>query len=240
MTELSIIMPAYNEEASIAAAIEDVQRHIASVVSGCELIVVDDGSNDGTSRILAGLLTEHNNLRVITQANKGHGNALMAGMDAACDSGCCCWTATGRSSWTLFQSHWELRNAHTVILGVRQPRHDPVHRIVVSWLMRQQLWLLTGAKLQDAGAPYKLFHSSVWHEARGFLPPDCWIPSVLLAAHARLSKHCRHVELPVQHVSRTQGTSTLNLQRLARFCIMASRDLIGFAMRRRGHLRAEC
>lgn len=52
MVALSVIIPAYNEAASIRDAIADVIRHVLAAVPDSEVIVVDDGSTDATARIV--------------------------------------------------------------------------------------------------------------------------------------------------------------------------------------------
>ena len=49
MPALSVVMPAYNEEASIDRAIDEVVREVFAVVPDAELVVVDDGSRDATA-----------------------------------------------------------------------------------------------------------------------------------------------------------------------------------------------
>ena len=84
--ELTIVMPAYNEEQGIAEAVAEVLREVVARVPGSELVVVDDGSRDATGRILDELARAEPALRVIHQPNGGHGRALRTGLDAAAGS----------------------------------------------------------------------------------------------------------------------------------------------------------
>lgn len=77
MTEYSVIIPAFNAERFIAEAIGSVRRQSAAPR---EIIVVDDGSTDGTAAVVLGLGT---GIRLIRQANAGCGAATTAGMRAA-------------------------------------------------------------------------------------------------------------------------------------------------------------
>jgi len=77
---LSVVMPAYNEAATIEQAVAAVlaQRPVQ------ELIVVDDGSQDGTSGILARLADGEPRIRLFTQeSNRGKGAALRRGFEQA-------------------------------------------------------------------------------------------------------------------------------------------------------------
>lgn len=78
--KLSVVIPVYNEAATVAEIIDRVQ----STEVQKEIIVVDDGSTDGTRDVLAGLENLHPNLRVILQPrNRGKGAALRAGFQQA-------------------------------------------------------------------------------------------------------------------------------------------------------------
>jgi glycosyltransferase involved in cell wall biosynthesis len=78
--KLSILMPVFNEEARVAAAV----KQVLAVDYPCEieLVVVDDGSRDGTAEILAGI--DDARVRAIAhQRNRGKGAAIMTAVDGA-------------------------------------------------------------------------------------------------------------------------------------------------------------
>jgi cellulose synthase/poly-beta-1,6-N-acetylglucosamine synthase-like glycosyltransferase/peptidoglycan/xylan/chitin deacetylase (PgdA/CDA1 family) len=78
---VSIVIAAYNEERGIAATIRSI---LSSGYRGpLELVVVDDGSQDRTASVVAGIQGEHPEVRLISQANKGKAEALSAGIEAS-------------------------------------------------------------------------------------------------------------------------------------------------------------
>lgn len=79
---LSIIIPAYNEETTIASIIDKVQAVELSSEVKKEIIIVNDGSNDNTSRILARYQGQ-DNITVIHQDNRGKTAALLTGIKNA-------------------------------------------------------------------------------------------------------------------------------------------------------------
>jgi glycosyltransferase involved in cell wall biosynthesis len=77
---LSVIVPVYNERATV----EDVLKRVCAVAIDKEIIVVDDGSTDGTRELLLGMQTPDGELRVVLQdRNRGKGAALRRGFEAA-------------------------------------------------------------------------------------------------------------------------------------------------------------
>jgi len=82
--ELTIVIPAYNEEARLEPTLRAYLDHCRATRRAAELIVVDDGSRDGTSQVVEQLTDEYPELRLIRLAeNRGKGFAVRVGLDRA-------------------------------------------------------------------------------------------------------------------------------------------------------------
>jgi dolichol-phosphate mannosyltransferase len=82
--ELSVVIPAYNEERNILPMYERLVEALGSLVAGLEILYVDDGSVDGTWAQISGLAAEDDRVFGLRFArNFGHQAALTAGVDAA-------------------------------------------------------------------------------------------------------------------------------------------------------------
>ena len=75
---LSVIMPAYNERETVASV---VRRILTEIPLNLELIVVDDGSTDGTGEILDSIAAEDPRIQVVHQSNRGKTSALKRGFE---------------------------------------------------------------------------------------------------------------------------------------------------------------
>jgi dolichol-phosphate mannosyltransferase len=80
---LAIIVPMYNEIAGAEACVERILAVIPMLEVPAELIVVDDGSNDGTGALLDGLRENKKTFTVLHKPNGGYGQALCVGAEAA-------------------------------------------------------------------------------------------------------------------------------------------------------------
>src|SRR5215207_1968982 len=79
--DLSIVVPAYNEESRIEATLRDIMRYFIARGRTFELILVDDGSQDGTLALGRQLADKFSELRVIRlAANRGKGYAVRTGV----------------------------------------------------------------------------------------------------------------------------------------------------------------
>jgi glycosyltransferase involved in cell wall biosynthesis len=81
---VSIVLPCFNEVDNVAEAVREAHSAGRLTASRYELIVVDDGSTDGTAEIAAALSQRDRRVRVVThEVNRGYGAALRSGIDAA-------------------------------------------------------------------------------------------------------------------------------------------------------------
>jgi glycosyltransferase involved in cell wall biosynthesis len=221
---LSIVMPAYNEAANIAGAIADVIAHVFVIEPAAELVIVDDGSRDATAAIASAFGASDARIRVVCQANSGHGAALMRGVAEARGTYCLLLDSDRQIPLRDFPQTWALGATHDAVLGVREDRADPFHRLLLSAVLRHVLRVLFATRAADANAPYKLVRKEVIQAAAATMPSEPAVPSILLTVYLRARGH-RVVEQRVPHRRRAAGDTTLKPLRLARFCGAALREL---------------
>src|SRR3970282_72874 len=84
MHSLSIVIPAYNEEANVAEAVRRVSRAAQNLEMDYEIIVVNDGSRDRTGEVVRQMAPSPPNMRLVEHfPNRGYGGALKAGFAAS-------------------------------------------------------------------------------------------------------------------------------------------------------------
>jgi len=79
-TSISVIVPVYNEEGTIAAAISSITREMKGITNDYEILVINDGSRDTTPEIIRNLMKKNRHIRFIDRkVNKGFGYTVKEG-----------------------------------------------------------------------------------------------------------------------------------------------------------------
>lgn len=224
---LSVVMPAHNEEGAIEDAIRDLQEYVFTVVPESEAIIVDDGSRDRTGEILDRLAESDSRLRVIHQAQGGHGRALRTGMDAARGEYLFLLDSDRQIPLDAFGSLWGAAQGRDGVFGVRAARNDPKVRLLLSRFIRLAIALFFKVRLKDPNVPFKVLRRQIWLDARELIPRDTLAPSLFLAIHTRHRGH-EIIELDVRHRERETGAASLRHWKLLKFCLRAFRQLLQF------------
>jgi glycosyltransferase involved in cell wall biosynthesis len=217
MHQLSIVVPMYNEKELASDLIFAVQDALADYDFPWELIVVDDGSRDGTwenLRTAAAQVGSHVRLIRLLR-NFKQTAAMQAGIDAA--RGDVIVTMDGdlqndpRDIPALV--HKLLTENLDMVAGWRQNRQDGLWlRKIPSQLANRLIRNVSGLNFQDLGCSLKAFRASVLRRIRLYGEMHRFIPAWL----ATVTSPDRMAEIPVSHFARTKGHSKYGLSRTFR------------------------
>jgi glycosyltransferase involved in cell wall biosynthesis len=202
---ITAVLPAYNEVAVIARTVRGTHEAlVASGVAGHEVVVVDDGSNDGTGEAVRGLAAELPSIRLLThERNLGYGAALRTGFDAARSEAVWLLDSDGQfdpADLGLLLAEWE---PGSMVAGYRARRQDPWSRRANHAAFFALVRVVNGPTLRDVNCAFKLFARDL---GVGLRSQGAMI-STELALRARESG-CRIVEVAVPHHPRTTGAAT--------------------------------
>ncbi len=217
---LSLVAPLYNERDNVAPLLAGIHEALATYPHPWELIVVDDGSSDGTAERLtaeAGRYGPH--VRVLTlQRNFGQTAAMQAGIDAA--RGEVIATLDGdlqNDPADIPRLVGRLLNeALDLVVGWRQNRQDNVWlRTIPSRIANRLIGNITGVRLHDYGCSLKVYRAAVIKEVRLYGEMHRFIPAWMSARTAP----SRIREEVVNHRARLHGESKYGLSRTFRVVV---------------------
>ena len=160
---VSAFFPCYNDELSISTMVTDARAALATRVDDFEIIVVDDGSADGSLQVLESLRDTVPELRIVRhETNRGYGGALISGF------------AASTRQWTFYTDGDAQYNASElvrcidaatadvdVVQGWKIGRGDPLYRKVIGRTYHHAVRLLFRLKVRDTDCDFRLIRRSL-------------------------------------------------------------------------------
>ena len=147
---VSVILPAFNEEALLAGCVRQLHGSLASLRVPVEIIIVNDGSRDRTAEIADQLARDLPGVVAVHQANQGIGGAFRTGTKVATGEYLILWPADMPAEPADLAPYTEQFGKADVIVGVRQARlgYNPLMRLN-AWLYPRITAMLFGLRLRD-------------------------------------------------------------------------------------------
>jgi glycosyltransferase involved in cell wall biosynthesis len=204
---LSVFFPAYNDAPSLPGLLRKTFATLEPYVADYEVIVVDDGSRDGTGQVLEQLRREYSPwLRVVTHAhNRGYGGALRSGFAAAQKEFVFYTDGDGQYDVGELPRLLELVGPATgLVNGYKLERHDPRHRVWIGTVYNFCARLLFRIRIRDIDCDYRLIRRALLAKIR--LTSTSGTICVELVRKLELSG-CQVVEVGVHHYPRLHGRS---------------------------------
>jgi glycosyltransferase involved in cell wall biosynthesis len=208
--ELSLFLPVLNEEGNLRPMHEKISGALEELGKTAEVIYVDDGSTDGSLRVLRELAGADKRVRVISlRRNYGQTAAIAAGIDASKGDILIPMDADLQNDPDDIKRLLDkLDEGFDVVSGWRKNRQDKLWtRKVPSWIANSIISKIGGVPLHDYGCSLKVYRRDVIQDIRLYGEMHRFIPIYASWAGARVT------EIPVDHHSRTMGVSKYGLSR---------------------------
>jgi glycosyltransferase involved in cell wall biosynthesis len=205
----SLLIPTYNEEGTVASTVRAVHDVLTKVGEEFEIVVIDDGSTDGTPTILAGLQLAH--VRVLRHPkNQGYGASLKTGIRRSRGEVLGITDADGTYPIAAIPDLLKVlrETPADMVIGAREAGSAAISRArrpakaIVSWLANA----LTGTRIPDVNSGLRVFHRDLAERFMNLYPQRfSFTITITLAA---LTNHYIVDFLPIAFFKRT-GKSTL-------------------------------
>lgn len=227
---LSIVVPLYNEEESVAAMHAAIDSAMSEFDGRYEILFVDDGSHDKTFELASALAIQDKHLRVVRfRRNCGQTPAMAAGIDLA--RGNVIVTMDGdlqndpRDIQKLV-SH--LNQGYDIVVGWRHNRQDKlVTRKIPSKIANWIIGKITGVPIKDNGCSLKAYRADVIKSVPLYSDMHRFIPAMASLAGARVA------EVKVRHHARQFGESKYGLGRIYKVLVdlLTVKTIVSFSNR---------
>jgi glycosyltransferase involved in cell wall biosynthesis len=183
MKEISIVIPAYNEELAIQPVVGELRATCEKHDVRPEIVVVDDGSTDNTAKLALGA-----GARVLRhRSNRGYGAALKTGI-AACSHDCVVITdADGTYPAEYIPQLLAALDRADMVVGARvgQKVSIPLVRRPAKWVLSKLANYLTNAHIPDLNSGMRAFRRDVAMQYFPLLPEQfSWSTTITLAMHS--------------------------------------------------------
>ncbi len=160
---LSVIFPAFNEEANIQRTVDSARLILPKLAETWEIILVNDGSKDGTTPLCDQLAKQYSEVRAIHHVdNRGYGAALKSGILAARYDYIFFTDSDGQFDLMELEDLIEWAGHYEIVTGYRAKRQDPPHRLINAWGWRTLVRMVLGVKVRDIDCAFKIFQRSVF------------------------------------------------------------------------------
>lgn len=210
---LSVVVPVYNEVQNIVALHEALTQTLRAWGGRYELLVVDDGSTDGTRDALRRLAADDPHLRVfLFRRNFGQTAAMAQGFAAARGGRVVSMDGDLQNDPADIPRLLERLDAgYDVVCGWRRHRKDAmVTRLLPSMIANQLIRWATGVPIHDTGCSLKAYRSWVIRNLNLYSDMHRFIAALGAGLGARIA------EIPVRHHPRRYGKSKYGLSRIFR------------------------
>jgi len=207
LLQVSVFLPAYNEEANIAKTIANVEKFLPEISDQYEIIIVNDGSKDNTSQVVKKLARNNLKLRMISHAvNKGYGAAIKSGLYACRYPWIVQMDSDGQFDFSEIKKFIPFTGKFDLVIGFRAKRTDSKYRRFMAGILKLADNILFGLSVNDVDCGFKLFKKEVVDRITK-LKTESAITVTEFMVRAKNAGY-KIKEISVNHYSRKEGEQT--------------------------------
>jgi glycosyltransferase involved in cell wall biosynthesis len=208
MDDLTVIIPAYNEEGALQTFLPEIlsfcQHH------GCELIVVNDGSRDGTGELLNRYAGREKFHAIHHKLNKGYGGAIKEGIRATTTRYCVTIDADGQHQpKDIINLYRVITEADgDMVVGQRKKHKGNLYRRIGKRIIYGIAQLLMHIEIKDLNSGMKIYRTELAKNYISLCPNNMPFSDIITLIF--INQRHLVLETPITILPRTKGTSTIS------------------------------
>ncbi len=204
--QLTVFFPCYNEENNIQRLLQNAVSVIPALVDKYQIIIVNDGSKDGTKEVAESLAKQYKNIEVIShQVNRGYGAALRTGFLASTKSWVFYTDGDNQFDIRELEKLLSMTNDYDIISGYRIDRKDPLIRKLNAAMFNLALFFLFGLRIKDVDCAFKLYRRELFDKIE-IVSNGALVDAEVLIKAKKLGYSIG--QIGVHHYPRTTGKQT--------------------------------
>lgn len=209
MSSLSVIVPVYNEVNTLKKVLDDILSTIGQLDIFYEVIVVNDGSSDGSENVNVDFVDNDKIYFLNHKMNRGYGKAIESGIQHAQNEWIVIIPSDDQFIVSELEKMWIQRKSGNIICGARKNRKDSFQRKVISKMYNLTTNVILGFSVVDIGwikLYEKEFIQQIKLETHGFIIDT----EIMLKAS---KKDYGMINVYVEHRERIHGESKIKLNK---------------------------
>lgn len=200
------MLPAYNEAENITFVVEQALEVLPDYFERIELIVVNDGSRDGTAAIIDEIAGRDARVTAVHHPkNRGYGAALSSGFERASGDWIMFMDADRQFDIADINRLMPFIASHEIVAGFRMERNDPLHRRVFAEIFNVTVRVLFGVHMRDIDCAFKIFQGDLLRSIN-LTAPGALINTEIQAKARR--QGARVQQVGVRHFPRVAGEAS--------------------------------
>ncbi len=204
---LSAVVPLYNERDNVASLVQELLHEFHRLGSSFEIVLIDDGSQDGSADILDRAAVDHPEIRVLhLERNSGQAAALSAGFGAARGEYIVTLDGDLQNDPADIARLLEWVPQYDMVVGIRSRRQDTTLRRISSRVANRVRSAVLGDGIVDTGCSLKVFRRELAVSFPRFKGMHRFMPALAMFEGATVK------QISVHHRPRHAGTTKYNVR----------------------------
>ena len=211
---ISVVLPAFNEEKCIKGVVQDALKYLKAIDDEWEIIVINDGSQDKTGKIIEGIAHRNPKIKIIHHfKNEGYGKSLKDGITIS------------RFDYVFFTDsdrQFDLKALNVMlplaktgvvdlVIGYRINRKDPFLRKFLSWVYNALAGFLFDLDVKDIDCAFKIFKKSIFEKIK--IESATFFVNTEILTKAKFFGF-KILEVGVPHFPRKAGRSSVSFRHI--------------------------